>query len=146
MFHVPEKWRITDQRNKMFGTTKYDGNEGCFKIDHPKIAGYWFTVVASDGKKLKALPGNEAFPLWEHVSVSLGTHKRPVDRCPTWGEMCFIKELFWDDEDCVVQYHPPKSEYVSMHDHCLHLWRSVEEVTPQPPSITVGVNPENQNV
>ena len=25
---------------------------------------------------------------WDHVSVSL------ADRCPTWAEMCFIKDLF----------------------------------------------------
>ena len=39
---------------------------------------------------------------WEHVSVSL------PDRCPTWEEMCFIKDLFWNSDECVVQYHPPK--------------------------------------
>lgn len=56
---------------------------------------------------------------WEHVSVS----RR--DRCPTWDEMCQVKDLFWDDEDCVVQYHPPKSSYVNLHPFCLHLWRRV---------------------
>ena len=44
---------------------------------------------------------------WEHVSVS----RR--DRCPTWEEMCQIKALFWDEDDCVIQYHPPRSEYVN---------------------------------
>ena len=56
---------------------------------------------------------------WEHVSVSL------PNRCPNWDEMCFIKDLFWDDEETVVQFHPRKSEYVNNYPHCLHLWRQV---------------------
>lgn len=69
---------------------------------------------------------------WEHVSVS-----RP-DRCPTWEEMCFIKALFWDDEDCVIQFHPPKSDYVNNHPYCLHLWRNTsgQEL---PPREAVGI-------
>lgn len=55
---------------------------------------------------------------WEHVSVS---GRR---RCPNWPEMCEIKSLFWDDDDLVLQYHPPKSDYVNTHPHCLHMWRN----------------------
>src|SRR3954463_731637 len=54
---------------------------------------------------------------WEHVSVS--TRRRP----PNWQEMCFVKDLFWEPEECVVQFHPPRSEYINNHPHCLHLWR-----------------------
>lgn len=54
---------------------------------------------------------------WEHVSVSLG------NRCPTWDEMCFVKNLFWDEEDIAIQFHPAKSEYVNLHPYALHLWR-----------------------
>lgn len=63
---------------------------------------------------------------WEHVSVSL------PDRCPTWEEMCFIKSLFWNEEDCVVQFHPPKSDYVNVAKNCLHLWKFKGEM-PRPP-------------
>lgn len=70
---------------------------------------------------------------WEHVSVSLPT------RCPTWDEMCWIKRLFWDDEECVVQFHPPKSQYVNNHPFCLHLWRPTETTIPTPPTEFVGV-------
>lgn len=45
---------------------------------------------------------------WEHVSVSLPR------RCPTWDEMCLIKDIFWDEEECVVQFHPPRSQYVQL--------------------------------
>lgn len=63
------------------------------------------TVIFSDGEG------------WEHVSVSTPS------RAPNWDEMCFVKHLFWDAEDCVIQFHPPRSAYVNRHPYCLHLWR-----------------------
>lgn len=54
---------------------------------------------------------------WEHVSIELYAR-----RLPTWEEMCFIKDLFWEDEEEVVQIHPKKSHYVNMTE-ALHLWR-----------------------
>lgn len=56
---------------------------------------------------------------WEHVSISLR-----AKRLPTWEEMCLIKDIFWDDEEEVVQMHPKKSEYVNFAE-ALHLWRPV---------------------
>ena len=55
---------------------------------------------------------------WEHVSVSPYKGKMP-----TWDDMCAIKDIFWDDEEAVIQIHPKKSEYVNVKDNCLHLWR-----------------------
>jgi hypothetical protein len=59
---------------------------------------------------------------WEHVSVSTET------RCPTWEEMNYIKNVFWDDEEMVVQFHPPKSKYVNNHPFVLHLWKSQQNI------------------
>jgi hypothetical protein len=73
---------------------------------------------------------------WEHVSVS--TRRR----CPNWVEMCFVKNLFWSADECVVQFHPPESEYVNNHPYCLHLWKSNRFDFPLPPSILVGVKSE----
>ena len=40
---------------------------------------------------------------WEHVSVSLRDKKGdPIDRCPYWEEMCKIKALFFEDDECVM--------------------------------------------
>ena len=39
---------------------------------------------------------------WEHVTVN---YKK---RMPTWEEMCKVKEMFWNDEETVVQFHPKK--------------------------------------
>lgn len=58
------------------------GNNGVFfcKIAH----GQTLRVIVSD------VMG------WEHVSVSR------KDRCPTWEEMCQIKDMFWGKDDCVI--------------------------------------------
>ena len=115
-FNAPNKYRI---RKGAFATTDADGNNGAFII--PSAPGrFQLTIIASDGEG------------WEHVSVST-----PL-RCPTWDEMCLVKALFWDDEDCVVQFHPTKSEYVNQHPYCLHLWRKIGAEFETPPSIMVG--------
>lgn len=108
-FHVPNAHRIRDGR---LASTDEDGRNGAFFFR-------WGTrrvrIIASDGNG------------WEHVSVSL------QDRCANWQEMCKVKDIFWDEEDCVVQYHPPKSEYVNNHPFVLHLWRPCFVELPRPP-------------
>jgi len=69
---------------------------------------------------------------WEHVSVSLR------NRCPNWREMCFIKQLFWGEDETVVQFHPKKSEYKNFHPQCLHMWKKAGEEYELPPSIMVA--------
>ncbi len=88
-------------------------------------------IIPFEGYDLKVIASNGAG--WDHVSVSL------ANRCPNWREMCFIKQLFWDDYECVMQLHPKKSEYINMHKYCLHLWRPQDVEIPQPPSILVGL-------
>ena len=90
----------------------------------PGPCGRELQVIASSGDKELGVP-------WEHVSVSL------PNRCPNWIEMCFIKRLFWDDEEVVMQLHPAKSKWVNNHPNCLHLWRPLEETIPLPPQIAV---------
>lgn len=94
-----------------------------------------FVIARPEGVLLRII-ANNAYSLaargWEHVSVSTLT------RVPTWEEMCFVKDLFWDEEECVVQFHPPKSDYVNYHPYCLHMWRHVRKEFPRPPSIFVG--------
>jgi len=73
---------------------------------------------------------------WEHVSMN------DKSRTPTWDEMCDLKDMFWDEDETVVQYHPAKSEYVNNLKHCLHLWRPIEQYSgtlPIPDSILVGI-------
>ena len=70
---------------------------------------------------------------WEHLSVSTPT------KCPSWDQMCFMKEQFWTDDEACVEYHPKKEDYVNNHNYCLHVWRPYEVELPTPPSIMVGV-------
>jgi hypothetical protein len=115
-FYVPNRYRVT---TGPYATDESSGNNGAFLI---KIATSAEAIrcVASDGEG------------WEHVSVSFPR------RTPTWEEMAFIKALFWEPEDCVVQYHPPESDYINCHPRVLRLWRPVDKEIPRPPSWMVG--------
>ena len=75
-----------------------------------------FEVPQKDGPTLRVMVGCGAG--WDHVSVSLR------NRCPTWDEMCLVKDLFFKDDEWVMQLHPAKTENISFHPYCLHLWRS----------------------
>lgn len=66
---------------------------------------------------------------WEHASISIVNKKR----CPTWEEMCMFKDVFWAEDEAVMQFHPPKSKYVNTHKYCLHLWKPIEQKIPAPP-------------
>lgn len=122
-FHVPNKYRI---RTGRLASTDAIGNAGAFFVPNPFRREVPLTVIASDGSDGQQDLG------WEHVSVSL------PDRCPTWREMSLIKSLFWDPSDCVVQFHPPESDYVNNHSFCLHLWRPTMADLPRPPAWMVG--------
>lgn len=57
--------------------------------------------------------------MWEHISVTPKNQKR----CPTWDEMCAIKQMFFRPEEECVEFHPKESEYVNRNEYCLHIWR-----------------------
>lgn len=101
-----------------------EGNNGAFRVPCGFVT---LQVIASDGGG------------WDHVSVSL------PERCPTWDEMCHIKDLFFRADEWVMQLHPPKSENINNHAYCLHLWRPQNAEMPLPPGWMVGakeVTPE----
>lgn len=95
---------------------------GAFEIDGP--CGARLKIIASSGD------ANDAVP-WDHVSVST------ANRCPNWTEMCFVKDLFWEPEETVMQLHPPRSKWVNNHSYCLHLWKPTLQGIPLPPSFAV---------
>lgn len=111
-----EKHRV---RTGMFKSDRSYGNNGKFEILGPYKN--ILTVVISDGMG------------WDHVSVSL------PNRTPRWGEMCFIKDLFFEEEEVVIQFHPPKSKYIDNHPHCLHMWKPHKFTIPMPPTSMVGI-------
>ncbi|MDP4158205.1 MAG: hypothetical protein Q8911_00375 [Bacillota bacterium] len=95
-----------------------DGDEynGAFEV---KIKGEKYFVIVSNGLD------------WEHVSVS-SKHK-----IPSWTTMNTIKDMFFHENEAVIQIHPPKSDYVNVHKNCLHLWRPLGAEMPLPPKICV---------
>ncbi len=115
-FHVPEKYR---HRSGFLRSDASYGNNGAFFI--PSRPGQ---------PPLKIIASDEGG--WDHVSVSL------PNRCPTWDEMCKVVALFWDEGDCVMQLHPPRSQWISNHPYFLHLWRPTGDLIPLPPGWMVG--------
>jgi hypothetical protein len=112
--------------------TSYGDGFGAFKIPYPKT-GSNLLAIASNGKGALKEYGEEF--AWDHVSVST------TNRCPNWEEMCFIKSLFWEDEETVIQFHPAASQYVDHHPYTLHLFRPLLFNIPLPPSIMIGPKP-----
>ncbi len=68
---------------------------------------------------------------WDHVSVSL------VNRTPNWKEMCFVKDLCFEEDEVVMQLHVAKKDHINLMPHCLHLWRPHNQEIPQPASAMV---------
>lgn len=95
---------------------------GAFVIQGP--CGMELSIIASDG--IDAVCDG-----WEHVSVS-------GRRCPNWDEMCFVKNLFWREDEVVVQFHPKQADYINLHPHCLHMWARRDGTISTPPTILVG--------
>lgn len=56
----------------------------------------------------------------EHVSMS------GRDHTPTWDDMCWLKDTFWNDNEECYQLHPKKSEYINLAKKCLHIWRDIK--------------------
>lgn len=102
--NYPEKYRVAGD--------PVHGDGGMFIIP---FMGREFQIVASHGGG------------WNHVSVAL------KNRCPNWREMCYIKDIFFNDDDWVIQYHPPKLRNINFHEFCLHLWQPQNEKIPVPP-------------
>lgn len=131
MFHIPEEFRITKESSlkDVFDFTHLISDKtltesGAFRV--PKLGsktGKYYLCIASNGEG------------WEHVSVTIPSEKRS----PTWEEMTYIKSIFWEAEDVVVQFHPAKADYINNHKYCLHLWKRAGGQFETPKSYLVGV-------
>lgn len=92
-----------------------------------------FEVVDGSGTAMLVICSDQLG--WEHVSVTVLEQKRT----PTWKEMDFIKSLFWEDTETVVQLHVPREMWINQHEYCLHLWKPVGVEIPLPPKMFVGI-------
>ena len=101
-------------RDGLMGSTEQMKNNGVWVF---RYAGTLdpIRVIASDGGD------------WDHVSVSM------LHQIPTWEVMCWIKDIFWNKEETVMQLHPPSSEYINLHPNVLHMWKPQKALIPMPP-------------
>ena len=87
-----------------------------------------------------------SWDFWDHVSVSPSKNRI----IPSWDDMCMIEDIFFREDEAVIQIHPPKDEYVNNKPNCLHLWRWNEGEMILPPSFMVGLRngqtPEELNM
>jgi hypothetical protein len=120
MFRVPERARL--RTHPRLGSSSADGNNGAFIVRSVE-PGWDLALQVSDGMG------------WEHVSVH--AFRGTQQRTPNWKEMCQVKDLCWEDEDAVLQYHPPRAEYVNDHPYTLHLWRPIGVDVPRPSLLLV---------
>jgi len=104
--------------------TEYGELRGLFMVKRRGVV----LAVISSGIPPAEYPEPEQ---WEHVSVSTKT------RCPTWEEMCWVKDQLWFPGETVLQFHPRESEYVNTHEFCLHMWRHRSRQVELPPLIMV---------
>lgn len=93
-----------------------DGKNGVFEFN---INGKQYFAVASVGGG------------WDHVSISTSNEVPSVDMMETF------KQMFFKENETVVEYHPKKSEYVNNFDYCLHLWRPNKEEMKLPDSASL---------
>lgn len=72
--HTLDKYRLMEDERRIAGV---NGDSGCgfFKVF---VNGRSFFCIASDGGG------------WDHVSI----HPKNQKRCPSWDEMCAIKDMF----------------------------------------------------
>ncbi len=68
-----------------------------------------------------------SFPEWEHLSVS--TSKRFL----TNEEIHFIKDIFFNDDEIVIQIYSKNNIVKSKKNYCIHLWKLKTEDIPLPP-------------
>lgn len=101
-------------RDGELGSVNDGGNNGAF----------WFHI-GPDGKEIHVIISDGRG--WDHASVST------ADRCPTWEEMCYVKKLFWRNDETVIQIHPPSRLYKNEQRHTLHLWRHQKSEVALPP-------------
>jgi hypothetical protein len=133
MFHVQEQFRVT---SGALPSSSGNGNNGVFEIKIKetyavgKSRNVTLFCIASDGMG------------WEHLSVHAAIGNSTFT--PSWDMMCMVKNMFWNDEDTVVQFHPPKSTYVNNHPNVLHLWRKIDLNQPLPDPIMVGIKSLNR--
>lgn len=115
---MKDKRELLDCKRFVWDNITEDGMSGYIFLPH------WSgTVIVSTGAG------------WEHISVA----PKRKSLVPSWEDMCFIKDLFFKENEAAIQIHPPKADYVNNMPNCLHLWRCTYKEMVLPPRVLVGI-------
>lgn len=120
---ILERGRI---RHGPLASTSDYGMMGAFVLKGPGRFSHRLKMISS---------GEDEETGWEHVSVSI--HGKKIT--PSWEEMAFVKQLFWRDDETVMELHVPSTDHVNNHPGTLHLWRPIEKEIPRPEASLVGI-------
>jgi len=91
------------------------------------LNGYWTDPLTQRHYSI----GFYFFDGWEHLSVT-------GKKIPDWDMMCKFKDMFWNEDEVCVQYHPRKEDYVNVNETTLHIWRPIAQPLPTPPTYMIG--------
>jgi hypothetical protein len=98
-------------------------------IGHKGVDGCGTFKIPYEGKILMVVSSDQFG--WDHVSVTI-----EGNNSPNWEMLCYIKNLFFYDEETVVQFIPKKSAYIS-YSEALHLWRNQKIEYELPPGVMI---------
>lgn len=121
---LPEQLEQSRHRSGPLASGTGD-RHGAFVVICPKTNRSLRVVSGPADAEAWAAAGFSGEP-WDHVSVSCQFAP------PSWDQMCLVKSLFFEPDECVVQFHPPQADYVNIHPNVLHLWKPPYPV-PLPP-------------
>jgi len=123
-FKVPNQHRFTEGP---FKTLPRDGNNGFFAIPFKRKMGkqgsmnYLMMCIVNDKHG------------WDRVSVYvIDKNGNVIPRTPLFEEMEAVKKYFWDDDDCVVQFHDV-NHAKQQNPYLLHMWRPQKAIMMKPP-------------
>lgn len=90
-----------------------------------------YLAEVADGRLKALVSHDEVAPgkrLW-HISVSHNDRDGVPDRCPNWDELkSAAYRLLQMDRPLVLIFPRRSAPYVNIHDTCLHLWESTEDL------------------
>ena len=116
--------KIKKKGNNYFGGSifpiEYKNGKAKIIQDYDKVLNFKFSWVCG----------------FEHLSVSTTV------KTPSWEQMCFMKDIFWEEDEVCMQLHPSKENYINMMPYCLHIWKPINEAIPKPPNAMVGIRPD----
>lgn len=77
---------------------------------------YGLKAIVSVDTLAPEVNSGTGYTKWLHVSVSRS------DRLPNWDELSLVKKVFIGEDRAAVHVLPKASDYVNLHEFCLHLW------------------------